>query len=148
MHSTPFLFFLALDILFTHFHLRTLHMSAEVLGLKSQRPQKHAFEDVDSDALPGGKRAWGSAPLMLTLSTHQPSEEPTLTSVACDDQVKVQHPSRYGENVNCDSGTSQSSRPGISRSLYRGTIYPNYFTLDYSGGRFQNSWRRSRVHKH
>ena len=41
--------------------------------------------------------------------------------------------SQYGEKVGSGSGTSQSGRPGTSHPLYRGTLYNNYITLDYSG---------------
>lgn len=44
-----------------------------------------------------------------------------------------QLPSKYGENVGSGSGTSQSGRLGTSHPLYRGTLYKNYITLDYSG---------------
>ena len=41
--------------------------------------------------------------------------------------------SQYGEIVGSGSGTSQSGRPGTSHPLYRGTLYNNHITLDYSG---------------
>ena len=44
-----------------------------------------------------------------------------------------QQPSQYGENVGSGSATSQIGRPGTSHPLYRGTLYNNYITLDYSG---------------
>ncbi len=44
-----------------------------------------------------------------------------------------QQPSQYGENRGSSAGTSQSSRPGTSHPLYRGTLYNNYISLDYSG---------------
>lgn len=44
-----------------------------------------------------------------------------------------QQTSQYGENVGSGSGTSQSGKPGTSHPLYRGTLYNNYITLDYSG---------------
>lgn len=44
-----------------------------------------------------------------------------------------QQPVQYGESVDSGSGTSQSGRPGTSHPLYRGTLYHNHITLDYSG---------------
>ena len=44
-----------------------------------------------------------------------------------------QQPIQYGDNVGSCSGTSQSGRPGPSHPMYRGTLYNNYITLDYSG---------------
>lgn len=56
----------------------------------------------------------------------------TTPSLATIKQMS-QKPSHYGENVGSGSGTSQSGKPGTSHPLYRGTLYNNYITLDYSG---------------
>lgn len=44
-----------------------------------------------------------------------------------------QRPSQYEENVGSSSGISQIGKPGTSHPLYRGTLYNNHITLDYSG---------------
>jgi len=52
-----------------------------------------------------------------------------------------QQPSQHGENVGSSSGTSQSSKPGTSHPLYRGTLYNNHITLDYSGRKMPEDLR-------
>ncbi|MCJ1230419.1 hypothetical protein MMC12_007093 [Toensbergia leucococca] len=53
----------------------------------------------------------------------------TAASLATIQQMSQQ----YGENASSGLGTSQSGKPGTSHPLYRGTLYNNYITLDYSG---------------
>lgn len=64
----------------------------------------------------------------------------THPSLATINQTS-QQPSQYGENVGLGSGTSQSSKPGTSHPLYRGTLYNNNITLDYSGRRMPEELR-------
>ncbi len=52
-----------------------------------------------------------------------------------------QQPSQDGGNADPGSGTSQSGEPGTSHPLYRGTLYNNYITLDYSGRRMPKELR-------
>ncbi|MCJ1350654.1 MAG: hypothetical protein MMC33_000635 [Icmadophila ericetorum] len=54
---------------------------------------------------------------------------PSLTTI----KQLSQQPSQYGDNVGSGSSTSQSGRPVTSHPMYRGTLYKNYITLDYSG---------------
>ncbi len=107
-------------------------------GSKHCRPQHRIDSPID---------AWISAvfssdPRPISL----PSDRPLTCPAAIDvDKAKrtppslatikqmSQPPSQYGDNVGSGSGTSQSGRPGTSHPLYRGTLYNNYITLDYSG---------------
>ena len=77
VHSTPFLFFLTLNILLVHPLPRSNAMSTELLYPKPQRSYKRALADIDSDALPVSKHARRSPPPFPTPSTHaQHSEGP------------------------------------------------------------------------
>ena len=108
------------------------------LGSKHCRPQLPTNSPVD---------AWISTvfspdPRPVSPPSDRPStcpatvdvgnDKPTPPSLATLKQMS-QQPSQYGENVGSGSGTSQSGRPGTSHPLYRGTLYNNYITLDYSG---------------
>lgn len=107
-------------------------------GSKHCRPQLPTDSPID---------AWISAvfspkPSPINLPSDRPSTCPAIVDV---DKAKrtppslatikkmSQRPSQYGENVGSGSGTSQCGRPGTSHPLYRGTLYNNYITLDYSG---------------
>ncbi|KAI4150797.1 MAG: hypothetical protein L6R39_002166 [Caloplaca ligustica] len=56
----------------------------------------------------------------------------TLPSLTVIKQMS-QQPSQYGQDAGSASSTSHSGRPGTSHPLYRGTLFNNYITLDYSG---------------
>lgn len=107
-------------------------------GNKHCRPQLPTDSPID---------AWISAvfspePSPISLPSDRPSTCPatvdvdkakrTPLSLATIKQMS-QQASQYGENVGHGSGTSQTGRPGTSHPLYRGTLYNNYITLDYSG---------------
>lgn len=107
-------------------------------GSKHCRPQLSTDSSVD---------AWifavsSSNPSPISPPISRPSSCPatvdvdkvkrTPPSLATIKQMSHQ-PSQYGENVGSGSGTSQIGRPGTSHPLYRGTLYNNYITLDYSG---------------
>ena len=107
-------------------------------GNKNCRPQLPTDSSVD---------AWISAvfssdPRPISPPSDRPSSCPATVDVSKDKRTPPslatikqmsQQPSQYGGNVGSGSGTSQSGRPGTSHPLYRGTLYNNYITLDYSG---------------
>ena len=69
-----------------------------------------------------------SCPAALDVNKHKPAP----LSLAAIRQMSQQQ-SQYGDNAGYSSITSQSGRPGTSHPMYRGTLYNNYITLDYSG---------------
>ena len=69
-----------------------------------------------------------SCPATLDVNKHRT----TPLSLAAIQQMSQQQ-SQYGDNAGSSSITSQSGRPGTSHPMYRGTLYNNYITLDYSG---------------
>ena len=107
-------------------------------GNKNCRPQLPNDSSVD---------AWISAvfssdPRPISPPSDRPSSCPATVDISKDKRTPPslatikqmsQQPSQYGGNVGSGSGTSQSGRPGTSHPLYRGTLYNNYITLDYSG---------------
>lgn len=107
-------------------------------GSKHCRPQLPTDSPIDT---------WISAvfspePSPISVPSDRPSTCPaaldvdkakrTPPSLATIKQMS-QQASQYGEDVGSGSATSQSGRPGTSHPLYRGTLYKNYITLDYSG---------------
>ena len=105
---------------------------------------KHCRSQLPTDSLVD---AWISAvsnpePSSISLPSDRPLTCPatvdvdkakrTPPSLATIKQMS-QQTSQYGENVGSSLSASQSGRPGTSHPLYRGTLYNNYITLDYSG---------------
>ena len=104
---------------------------------------KHCRPQLPTDSLVD---AWISAVFCSdSRPTSPPSDRPstcpaivdvskdqrTPPSLAAIKQIS-QQPSQHGENGS-GSVTSQSGKPGTSHPLYRGTLYDNFITLDYSG---------------
>ena len=107
-------------------------------GSKHCRPQLPTDSPVD---------AWISTvlrpdPSPISFPSDRPSTCPAIVdvnkakrtppSLATIKQMS-QQPSNNGESGGSGSGTSQSGRPGTSHPLYRGMLFNNYITLDYSG---------------
>ena len=105
---------------------------------------KHCHPQILTDS---SVDAWISAvfssdPRSVSIPSDRPSTCPAIVdinkakhtplSLAIIKQM-VQQPSQHGGNGGSGLGSSQSGRPGTSHPLYRGTLYNNYITLDYSG---------------
>lgn len=83
---------------------------------------------------PGDRPSTCPATIDVSKDKHTPPSLATIKQMS-------QQPSQYGGNVGPGSGTSQSSKPGTSHPLYRGTLYNNNIILDYSGRRMPEELR-------
>lgn len=83
---------------------------------------------------PSNRPSTCPATLDISKQKHTP---PSLEAIK---QVSQQLP-QYGENVGTYSGDSQSGKPSTSHPLYRGTLFNNFVSLDYSGRRIPQELR-------
>ncbi|KAG9233357.1 hypothetical protein BJ875DRAFT_442313 [Amylocarpus encephaloides] len=103
-----------------------------------RRPSSQRLDDLDLQVTRSGSAPpWPTcAPGDQHCRPQLPTDSPVeawISAVFTPDPRPISHPG--GRPSTCSSsGTSQSgSRPGTSHPLYRGTLYNNYITLDYSG---------------
>ena len=104
---------------------------------KHDRPQF----PIDSSVEAWISAVFSSDSSPISPSSDRPSTCPAIVNV---DKAKCspsslaaikqmsQQSSQCEDSVGFGSGTSQSGRPGTSHPLYRGTLYNNYVTLNYS----------------
>lgn len=65
-----------------------------------------------------------SCPAAIDISIYTPASLATIKEISQQ---------QYAESLGPGSGASRSSRPGTSHALYRGSLYNNFITIDYSG---------------
>ena len=122
------------------------------------RSTKRPSEEFDPVCAPASKhrRLYSStdAPVSAWLSevsSPSPINRPASCKAAIDisihtpvplETIKQMSQQQYAENLWPGSGASQSSRPGTSHPLYRGSLYNNFVIMDYSGKQMSQDLRK------
>lgn len=133
-------------------------MNPDVLSPRPVRPRKRPISDIDPECAPASKHsslqsltsslvdAWlfeDSSPSRRPNSPPSSplSNRPKSCPAAIDSCIYTPAPlaiikqmsQQYGQSFGPGSVASQSGRPGTTHPLYRGSLYNNYVSMDYSG---------------